>query len=86
MNLFLFFSVCFFLGNSLFGIEVGIVQNNLFLLHIGGDNPLFTFDVFALYKFTMKVIKLMYKHFVDLCALSPGIEILKGLENAPVVP
>ena len=86
MNLFLFFSVCFFLGNSLFGIEVGIVQNNLFLLHFGSDNPLFTFYVFALYKFTMKVIKLMYKHFVDLCALSPGIEILKGLENAPVVP
>ena len=47
-NFFLLFRVCFILRNSPFRIKVGIVQNNLFLLHIGGDNPLFTFYVFAL--------------------------------------
>ena len=34
----------------------------------------------------MKVVELMYEHFIDLGALSSGIEILKGLENAPVIP
>lgn len=68
------------------GVEEGVVENDLFLLHVGGEDPLLGLDHVAVEQFRVQGVELEDEDLVDLGPLAPGVEVLEGLVDVPVIP